>query len=504
MHEIVTLQLGQRANYLATHFWNLQESYFTYNDQDESPVDHDVHFRPGVGADGSETFTPRTVIYDLKGAFGTLRKYNALYELTEDSNPGQGLWDGKEVVQQQPQILQSDYQKSLDSGLPAPSLSTETVRYWSDYNRLFYHPRSIVQLNDYELNSRTMPFEDWNVGEDLFSDLDKEHDLLDRDVRPFAEECDQLRALQLLTGADDAWGGFAARYIDRLRDEYGKKAIWVWAIEDGAKAPLQAQLKREINKARTVHAISPQSSLYIPIIDPPSRVPKSVHFDPNSEWQTSALISSAMESALLPTRLRPYHDFEASLAGDDGTHKIFELQSRIMLDKDDQKDGTSIPAKQAVETDSSEMGSKVQREFDLDFTYDEAANSESHIYNQVQVWRGLDNDQKEYAPEDIGIIRRRQYHNSEPMCQSFSTPLRFPILDSFPANLIKGIKTGESLKLLATLTASSRTAERIKRFEAVAGRIVGVDERENIVNGLGEIRETYETGWLSDSDFDDD
>jgi hypothetical protein len=24
MHEVVTLQLGQRANYLATHFWNLQ------------------------------------------------------------------------------------------------------------------------------------------------------------------------------------------------------------------------------------------------------------------------------------------------------------------------------------------------------------------------------------------------------------------------------------------------------------------------------------------------
>lgn len=24
MHEIVTLQFGQRANYLATHFWNIQ------------------------------------------------------------------------------------------------------------------------------------------------------------------------------------------------------------------------------------------------------------------------------------------------------------------------------------------------------------------------------------------------------------------------------------------------------------------------------------------------
>lgn len=41
-------------------------------------------------------------------------------------------------------------------------------------------------------------------------------------------------------------------------------------------------------------------------------------------------------------------------------------------------------------------------------------------------------------------------------------------------------------------------------MEAMAGRVIGVDERENLVNGLGEIRESYETGWMSDSDFDDD
>lgn len=109
------------------------------------------------------------------------------------------------------------------------------MRYWSDYNRVFYHPRSVVQLNEYELNSQVMPFEDWDVGGELFNDLDKEHDLLDRDLRPFAEECDQMRAIQLFAGSDDAWGGFAARYIDRLRDEYGKKSIWIWAIEDGTR-----------------------------------------------------------------------------------------------------------------------------------------------------------------------------------------------------------------------------------------------------------------------------
>lgn len=55
-------------------------------------VDHDVHFRPGIGADGTETFTPRTVIYDLKGGFGTLRKINALYELDEDRAASAGAW----------------------------------------------------------------------------------------------------------------------------------------------------------------------------------------------------------------------------------------------------------------------------------------------------------------------------------------------------------------------------------------------------------------------------
>jgi len=68
-----------------------QESYFTYSSDEESLVDHDVHFRPGIGADGTETFTPRTLIYDLKGGFGSLRKINALYEIEEPAVQ-HGVW----------------------------------------------------------------------------------------------------------------------------------------------------------------------------------------------------------------------------------------------------------------------------------------------------------------------------------------------------------------------------------------------------------------------------
>ena len=247
MHEIITLQLGQRSNYLATHFWNTQESYFTYNEGEESEVDPNIHFRPGVGTDGSDTFTPRTLIYDLKGGFGTLRQYNALYEAQGETDALQGLWyvgesplytssdnsrDGNRVIQRQTPIQPHQYQQSLDLGEPAPALRAETVRYWSDFNRVFFHPKSIVQLNEYELNSQIMPFENWSAGEDLFGDIDKEFDILDRDLRPFAEECDQISAFQLFTGTDDAWGGFASTYVDRIRDEYGKTSLWTFALEN--------------------------------------------------------------------------------------------------------------------------------------------------------------------------------------------------------------------------------------------------------------------------------
>ena len=136
------------------------------------------------------------------------------------------------VLHQDPEIEQSDFQRSLDDGsLNAHNKNSKTIRYWSDFNRVFYHPRSIVQLSDYELDS-FMPFEKWENGEHLFSNVDKNVDLLDRDVRVWAEECDQIQAIQVLTGGDDAWSAFAARYVEVLRDEFGKTGIWTWGFEE--------------------------------------------------------------------------------------------------------------------------------------------------------------------------------------------------------------------------------------------------------------------------------
>lgn len=53
MKEIIYIQAGSFANYIGTHFWNTQESYFTYgSDEDEEAgeplVSNDISFREGL------------------------------------------------------------------------------------------------------------------------------------------------------------------------------------------------------------------------------------------------------------------------------------------------------------------------------------------------------------------------------------------------------------------------------------------------------------------------
>lgn len=110
----------------------------------------------------------------------------------------------------------------------------------------------------------------------------------------------------------------------------------------------------------------------------------------------------------LPSRLRPYHDFEASLAGDDGRHTIFELQSSIISqDSNDKLPPTEDNGRPKAET-----------EFDIDFTYGEQSNGNAHIFNQVQVTRGNERGKSTESTED-GRLRKLRLYNSEAMLQRY-------------------------------------------------------------------------------------
>ncbi|CZT19797.1 related to Protein DML1 [Ramularia collo-cygni] len=520
MHEIVTLQFGQQANYIGTHYWNIQESYFTYGTEEESPVDHDVSFRPGIGADGAETYTPRTLIYDLKGAFGTLRRENALYELQQQENPAQqNQWSGSTIPLELPRIAPSSYQQALDEGTTPPVLTTDTVRFWSDYNHVYYHPRSIVQMNEYELGSDLMPFEQWQKGEELFMNLDREYDLLDRDVRPFLEECDQLQGIQIFSGIDDAWGGFTAKYLERLADELGKGSRWVFGLQETQRVARDRQALQIANVAQSLHAIDSSASMHIPLGSVPSKLPEYLAMDGSSRWFTSALQAAGIESLTLPARLRSsqsaratFDDQETTLNGD-GKRRI--AASSISV-----KD----PAQLAAPTTNGQNDARMTngQHHDEDFEEKEVkldlelfptlslnvssarrgnvrrGNTFSRLETLRGTWRAANDVQNSNEQ-----ARNRFASSNGPRTSAHQTGLLFPLLSSYPT-LFNFADRPQKLAVQASLSTSTAIADQIRSVEGVARRMVSIDEREALCDGLAAMADEYEEGYSSDDDSDED
>ncbi|MCJ1436619.1 mtDNA inheritance, partitioning of the mitochondrial organelle [Xylographa pallens] len=478
---------------------------------------------------------PRTVIYDLKGGFGSLKRVNELYELESEAQGRGGVWTGPTVINTAPPIYPSPYLASLSTGAIPPRPTISTVKYWSDFSHLYYHPRSIVQLNDYSLGSSIQPFENYTSGDELFDSLDKEHDLLDRDLRLWVEECDQMQGIQVFTGSDDAWGGFASRYVERLRDEYGKVGIWVWGIEgwqeEGRK---DKKLLKATNGAKALHDLSTYASHYVPISNIPPHLPKYVSLNRLSAWHTSALLAIAIESVALPCRLRgdgrrrtTFNDFEAAL-NTNGNQRISQLtfsilDPQVLKDKrkpdgdpfrGDPRAGNPQQFHALAGEDSKEASDIAGTNLDVDLFPEEMhENLESrkrvekaaHVFGRVESLRGpfavhgvgsQYDDAEEYSRK-----RRRLY--GIPVLEKYRSSLPFEMLDTFP-EIFRGVSDSGLVAVHASLSTSSTVAKRVKELQRVVTRTVGLDERESLSNGLGEIAEAYEEGWSSGSDDDSD
>ncbi|KAK0935643.1 mtDNA inheritance, partitioning of the mitochondrial organelle [Friedmanniomyces endolithicus] len=516
MHEVVTLQFGQQANYIGTHYWNTQESYFTYSGQEESPVNHDISFRAGIGGNGDDTYSPRTLIYDLKGAFGTLRRENALYQLQQEEQPSQrGIWSGPTVPLQLSPIAPSRYQQALDQGTNPPRLATDTVRFWSDYNHLFYHPRSIVQFNEYELSSTLMPFEQWSSGEELFVSLDREHDLLDRDLRSFLEECDQLQGLQILTGIDDAWAGFAAKYLERVSDDLGKGCRWVFGLQDGKRVTRQRQALQTANVAQSLLAIDASASMHLPMTSLPAQLPAYVSLDAENKWHTSALQAAFIESITLPTRLRRNQEGRASFdmlettLSNEGNRRVAATSLSVIecsseaagsVQSSGHHDIRMTNGRTTVAEDSAEDEAP---KLDIDFFPDSATIATggrttpgrgTHTFSNVTTLRG----QPEPVDDQASIeAAYRDRMGEGPRTATYRSHLLFPALSSYPP-IFRFPDTAFGIK--ASVSTDTAVADRIRSIEGVARRSTGIVERESLCDGLVTMAEEYEEGW---SDYEE-
>lgn len=360
-----------------------------------------------------------------------------------------------------------------------------------------------------------MPFENWHAGNELFSTLDRDNDILDRDLRPFVEECDQLGGIQIFTGADDAWGGFAASYIDSLRDEYGKTNIWNWALEDTRSVSSQDRLRKKSNVARSINNIAPQVSAYVRLAYPPSNAAKFLNITPNSLWYSSAVLAIAVESVTLPNRLKAVggrqgtlSDFEAVL-NVQGNQSLFELSANVR----DSQTGRTTPrlangqANGHVQSTSTNLDDR-----EIDYTPSnpgEATASVGRVFAQVEMARDKSyTDEIEHESRYIldERERRRRRLNAEPIVEHYGSKLEFPVIDSFPQDLLPTTRTAKSFPVLATLRSTCKTRDRLRIMQRSIRAALGFEERETLLNGLAEIGEQYQDGDDIDdsSDFGND
>ncbi|ORE07433.1 hypothetical protein BCV72DRAFT_249441 [Rhizopus microsporus var. microsporus] len=164
-----------------------------------------------------------------------------------------------------------------------------TVYNWSDFNRIYYHPRSMNAISTHQADDVVNPFDNYTIGKDAYVENEKEMSVFDDNFRLFAEECDYLQGFQILTDIDDAFGGFTEGLIHDIRDEFAKIPVLTYGLSDSCLHYRNDRMKQKValNRALSMTRLGELSSIY-----------------EYSRYHTSAIIAAAIETNSLPFRLK--------------------------------------------------------------------------------------------------------------------------------------------------------------------------------------------------------
>lgn len=355
--EVVTLQFGHYANFIGTHWWNIQESSFIYDPKlaESKEVNPDVLFREGKNLNKQVTFTPRLILWDLKGSLHSLRKEGTLYDFRSDRTSG---WDGDVTVTKKPRIEKNEFLKDLekqeeDYQVPTDyeemelsqddttgeNLETkepkevdgncdsqedvfgqkfynldDSVQVWSDFLNIHLHPKSVNIINEFSHNSSELPFDIHGCGYQTMSATDTWTEAEDR-LHFFTEECDQLQGFQMLVDTHDAFSGVATSVLEYLEDDFPGKSVLTFGTSPANFTNPDHNSHHILNTALCYQKLPSFSSLFIPLslsssawLSRPSahisyrKFPNAI-YKPNLDYHTSAILAACLENSTLPYRL---------------------------------------------------------------------------------------------------------------------------------------------------------------------------------------------------------
>ena len=306
------------ANHVATHFWNAQGSYFS-DSNDASPVDHAVSFSVGAGWNDMPLYTPRALLFDLRGEFGSLRQRSALFGGYDDDATRQA-WTGEVIAE--PEVEPSWYADVLDHEFDDPKEHLaaprgRAIRYWSDYLRVPFHPRSLVRVAAPGLDGTSFlqpmgaasgtQFSAYEQGQEVARAMESDASVMDDSVRWLAEDSDLLQGFHVSTSAFDGFSGYSSWYLAALADEFPKTPRMSFAIAPASKwQDVSLQRVSLMNCALTL-AHASETSLLVPLC-PTSDVGPHASVDTSDTRAAAAVLAAHMDTATLSTRLLDGHD----------------------------------------------------------------------------------------------------------------------------------------------------------------------------------------------------
>jgi hypothetical protein len=249
----VTLQIGHSSNFIAQHMWNTHIANLSTTTTSTSSAALDDHQRP------------LSVVVDVSHSFGRLSFDTGI--VTNETQ----LHSKSSLVQQQQQQQQqqSDPPVLEFTRRRGPIVHTNVdnrldTLFWSDFALHHYRVGSLHALHQHQLANLSSDFAAFGTGERVWS-RHAEADELDDRLRRLLELCDRVDAVTALVDVDDAFGGVAAHYLARLRDELPSSVpVFAFALLNSAPPLSPPETPSVVAGARllSLNAIQQHVSLF--------------------------------------------------------------------------------------------------------------------------------------------------------------------------------------------------------------------------------------------------
>lgn len=340
MKEIVTIQVGNYANFVGSHFWNFQDELLGLADSPDSDqvfknhgLSMDILYRTGETQQGILTYTPRLVSVDFQGSLGSVSSRGTLYSEAPSESSDVVTWGGKVATQaSQPfkrnLFLQSLYEEERgnangDNGVDTESSGTQNeikatdlieclendVQYWTDFSKVHYHPQSLYELNGMWMDIQN--FNNYGVGRDAFTRGPHGEEMTER-LRFFIEECDHIQGLQFIVDDSGGFSGLAAEFLENIADDYTNIPVLLYCVR-GPGLPVSTRSQRptisnSLHDAISFARLSAYCKLFVPIGLPSLTKSNSSRFlsiKDEKRYHSSAVYASAIHSIGLPLRMEP-------------------------------------------------------------------------------------------------------------------------------------------------------------------------------------------------------